>query len=92
MDSEKLIVYLKVSGKRTTPGLELVAFYRVKKPEDIAVVNLVGELEIANITNIGNTPSNKTCKDFETMLKDKAFATQQPTIDAITQLDATVLG
>ena len=25
------------------------------------------------------------------MLKKKAFATQQPTIDAITQLDATVL-
>ena len=26
------------------------------------------------------------------MLKEKAFATQQPTIDEITQLDATVLG
>ena len=26
------------------------------------------------------------------MLKEKAFTTQQPTIDAITQLDATVFG
>ena len=37
MDSEKLIVYLTVAGQRTTPGLELVAFSIVKKPEDIAV-------------------------------------------------------
>ena len=46
MDFEKLIVYLTVAGKRTTPGLELVAFSRVKKPEDIAVGNPVGELAI----------------------------------------------
>ena len=76
MDSEKLIVYLKVAGQRTTPGLESVAFSRVKKPEDIAVGNPVGELEIANITNIGNTPACKIRRDFETMLKEKAFATQ----------------
>ena len=52
----------------------------------------MGELAIANITNIGNTSGYKTRRDFETMLKEKAFATQQPTIDAITKLDATVLG
>ena len=52
----------------------------------------MGEFAIANITNIGNTPAYKTRRDLETMLKEKAFATQQPTIDAITQLDATVLG
>ena len=52
----------------------------------------MGELAIANITNIGNTPALKTRRDFETMLKEKAFATQQPTIDVITQVDATVLG
>ena len=84
MDFEKLIVYLTVAGQRTTPGLELVAFSRVKKPEDIAVGNPVGELAIANITNIGNTPEYKTHRDFKTMLKEKAFATQKPIIDAIT--------
>ena len=52
----------------------------------------MSELSIANITNIGNTPAYKTRRNFKTMLKVKAFATQQPTIDAITQLDATVLG
>ena len=52
----------------------------------------MGELAIAKITNIGNTLAYKTRRDFETMLKEEAFATQQPTIDAITQLDATVLG
>ena len=57
MDFEKLIVYLKVSGQRTTTGLELVAFYRVKKQEDISVGNPVGELAITIITNIGNTPT-----------------------------------
>ena len=46
MDFEKLIVYLTVAGQRTTPDLELVASSRVKKPEDIAVGNPVGELEI----------------------------------------------
>ena len=46
MDFEKLIVYLTVAGQRSAPGLELVAFSRVKKPEDITVGNLVGELEI----------------------------------------------
>ena len=56
MDFDKLIVYLTVAGQRTTLGLELVAFYRVKKPEDIVVGNPVGELAIANIANIGNTP------------------------------------
>ena len=81
-----------MSGQRTTPGLELVAFSRVKKPEDIAVGNPVGELAIANITNIGNTLAYKTRRDFETMLKEKAFATQQQNIYAIIQLDATVLG
>ena len=75
-------MYLAVAGQRTTPGIELVAFSRVKKPEDTAVVKPVGELAIANITNIGNTPAYKTRRDFETMLKEKAFATQQPTIDA----------
>ena len=52
----------------------------------------MGELAIVNITNIGNTPAYKTRRLFENILKEKAFATQQPTIDAITQLDATVLG
>ena len=92
MDFEKFIVYLTVAGQNTTPGLELVAFYRVKKPEHIAAGNPVGELAITNIKNIGTTPALKTCRDFETMLKKKAFATQQPTIDAITQFDVTVLG
>ena len=32
MDFEKLILYLTVAGQRTTPGLELVTFSRVKKP------------------------------------------------------------
>ena len=89
---DKLIVYLTVDGQRTTPGLELDNFSRVKKPEYIAVGNPVGELPITNITNIGKTPAYKTRRDFETMLKEKAFATQQPTIDTITQLDGTVLG
>ena len=84
MDFDRLIVYFTVSGQRTTPGLELVAFSRVKKLEDIAVGNPVGELEITNITNIGNTTEYKTRRDFETMLKEKALATQQSTIDAIT--------
>ena len=92
MDFEKLILYLTVAGQRTTPGLELVDFYRVKETEDIAVGNPVVDLTIGNITNIGNTLAYKTRRYFETMLKEKAFATQQPTIDAITQLDATVLG
>ena len=92
MDFEKIIVHLTVAGKRSTPGIELVAFSRVKKPEDIAVGNPVSEPEIANITNIGHTTSYKTRRDFETMLKEKAFATLQPTIDAITQLYATGLG
>ena len=92
MDFEKLIVYLTMTGQRTTPGIDLVAYYRVKKPEDIAVGNPMGELTIANITNIGNTPAYKTRRDIKKMLKEKDFATQQPTIDAITQLDATVLG
>ena len=52
----------------------------------------MGELAIANITNISNIPAYKTRRDFKTMLKEKAFATQQPTIDANTQLDANVLG
>ena len=81
MNFEKLIVYLTVAGKRTTSGLELVAFW-----------NPVGELEISNITNISNTPAYKKRRDFEKMLKEKAFATQKPAIDSITQLDATVLG
>ena len=85
-------MYLTVAGQRTTPGLELVSFSRVKNPEDIAVGNPVDELAIANITNIGNTPAYKTKKYFGTMLKEKDFASQQPTIDAIIQLDATVLG
>ena len=51
----------------------------------------MGELAIPNITNIGNTPAYKTRRDFETMLREKALSTHQPTIDAITQLDATVL-
>ena len=59
MEFEKLIVYLTVAGQRTTPGLGLVAFSRVKKPEDIAVGNPVGELAIANIKNIGNTQHTK---------------------------------
>ena len=92
MDFEKLIVYLTVAGQRTTPGIELVYFSRVKKQDDIAVGNPMGELAIANIKNIGNTPSYKTRRDFETMLKEKAFVTQQPTINTITQFDATVLG
>ena len=75
---------MKVAGQRTTPGLELVTFSRVKKPEDTAVGNPVGELAITKITNIGNTPAYKTRRDFKTMLKEKAFATQKPTIDAIT--------
>ena len=89
---DKLVVYLTVAGQRTTPGLDLVDFSRVKKLEDAAVGNPVGELATTNITNIGNTPAYKIRRYFETMLKEKAFATQQPTIDAITQLDATVLG
>ena len=51
----------------------------------------MGELTIANITNIGNTPAYKTRRDIKKMLKEKDFATQKPTIDAITQLDATML-
>ena len=46
MDFEKLIVYFTVAGQRTTPGIELVAFSRVKKLEDITVGNPVGELAI----------------------------------------------
>ena len=56
-DFEKLIVYLTVAGKINTPGIKLVGFSRVKKPEYLAVGNPVGELAIANITNIGNTPA-----------------------------------
>ena len=92
MDFKKLILYLTVAGQRNTPSLEFVSFSSVKKTEDISVGNPVGELAIANITNIGNTPAYKTRRDFETMLREKALSTHQPTIDAITQLDATVLG
>ena len=36
---EKVVVYLPEEGMRKHPGLELVAFSRVKRPEDLAVGN-----------------------------------------------------
>ena len=41
---EKVVVYLPEEGMRKNPGLELVAFSRVKCPEDLAVGNHFGTL------------------------------------------------
>ena len=59
IDFKKLIVYLTVAGQRTTPGLELVAFSRLKKPEYTAVGNPVGELAIRKHHKYGQHTSIK---------------------------------
>ena len=40
MDVKKRIVYLIVAGQRTTPGIELVDFSIVKKPEKLQLEKL----------------------------------------------------
>ena len=40
MDFEKLLVYLTVAEQRTTPVIELVAFYRVKNQNTLQLETL----------------------------------------------------
>ena len=52
---EKAVVYLPESETKGNPGLELVAFSRVKSPDFLAVGNKRNKLTKRSIQNIGKS-------------------------------------
>ena len=84
---DKVIIHLSEPGRRQTqPGLELVAFTRVKSPDDYAIGN-VEELDRASILKIGRGKSYQSRREFETDFKTLAGRTKQTTKAAVTELD-----
>ena len=81
------MVYLPEEGMRKNPGLELVAFSRVKRPEDLAIGNDSGKLTRMQIQKIGKGKIYDLRREFQQKLKLMEKETQAPTIDAITSLD-----
>ena len=84
---EKVVVYLPEEGMRKNPGLELVAFSRVKRPEDLAIGNDSGKLTRMQIQRIGKGKIYDLRREFQQKLKLMEKETQAPTIQAITNLD-----
>ena len=77
---------------KKNPGLELVAFSRVKSPQDIAVRNKSGALTRIQIQKIGQGNVYELRREFQERLKSMARDTQAPTIQAITDLDPNDTG
>ena len=72
--------------------MELVAFSRVKSPQDIAIGNKSGTLTRIQIQKIGQGNVYELRREFQERLKSMADVTQAPTIEAITDLDPTDTG
>ena len=81
------MVYLSEEGMRKNPGLELVAFSRVKRPEDLAIGNASGRLTRMQIMKIGKGKIYDLRREFQQKLKQMEEDTKSPTIRAITNLD-----
>ena len=84
---EKVVVYLPEEGMRKNPGLELVAFSRVKHQEDLAIANDPGTLTRIQIEKNWKGKIYNLKREFQQKLKLMEKETQTQTIDAITSLD-----
>lgn len=81
---QKVVVHLPDNAR--CPGLPLVACSRSKKDTDFAIGNKLQDVAKKDIQQIGTSKSYDARRNFLKEIGERAQATQQPTVDAITDL------
>jgi hypothetical protein len=85
---EKVIIYYPTeAGRRTIPGLELVATSRAMNLNCLAIGNREQDLTFKYVMNIGATPAYQNRKMFLQDLEQRSAASQLRTRDGIKALD-----
>ena len=86
-DWENVVVYFVEGKGKSNPGLELVAMSRAESPNCLHIGNASNLLTKQQLLKIGKGKSYTKQYKYEAYLKAQSKGSQQPIIDAITNLD-----